>query len=53
MLRTVGHGGLSQWTTARAFKWMMWFGVGVSFVVVEGEEHLLERPAVFVGNHQT
>ncbi|OMP83950.1 putative 1-acyl-sn-glycerol-3-phosphate acyltransferase [Diplodia seriata] len=53
VLRTVGHGGLSQWTTARAFKWMMWFGIGVSFVVVEGEEHLLERPAVFVGNHQT
>ncbi|EKG15130.1 Phospholipid/glycerol acyltransferase [Macrophomina phaseolina MS6] len=52
-LRAVGYGGLSQWTTARAFKWIMWASTGVSFVVVEGEEYLGERPAVFVGNHQT
>lgn len=53
VLRAVGYGGLSQWTTARAFKWIMWFSTGVSFVVVEGEEHLAGRPAVLVGNHQT
>lgn len=52
-LRCVGHGGLSQWTVARAFKWTMWGAVGVSFDVVEGREHLGTRPAVFVGNHQT
>lgn len=52
-LRTVGYGGLSQWTTARCFKWLMWWGTGVGFVVVEGEEWLGERPAVFLGNHQT
>lgn len=53
VLRATGYGGLSQWTTARAFKWIMWFSTGVSFAVVEGDEYLLERPAVFVGNHQT
>ncbi|EOD49379.1 putative 1-acylglycerol-3-phosphate acyltransferase protein [Neofusicoccum parvum UCRNP2] len=52
-LRAVGYGGLSQWTTARFFKWAMWWATGVRFVVVEGEEHLSERPAVFLGNHQT
>ncbi|KAK0659406.1 putative 1-acyl-sn-glycerol-3-phosphate acyltransferase [Lasiodiplodia hormozganensis] len=53
VLRATGYGGLSQWTTARAFKWIMWFSTGVSFAVIEGDEYLLERPAVFVGNHQT
>jgi lysophosphatidate acyltransferase len=62
-LRMVGYGGLSQWTVARAFKWSMWLFTGVTFRVMEsgkmeggrrgGEEALLTRPAVFVGNHQT
>ncbi|KAJ4290273.1 1-acylglycerol-3-phosphate O-acyltransferase [Kalmusia sp. IMI 367209] len=58
-LRTVGYGGLSQWTVARAFKWTMWLTTGVTFRVMDGgksgsgEEALLTRPAVFVGNHQT
>lgn len=62
-LQAVGHGGLSQWTVGRAFKWSMWLITGVSFKVMEsgkivggrrgGEEALLTRPAVFVGNHQT
>lgn len=62
-LRCVGYGGLSQWTVARAFKWVMWITTGVNFRITEGgrveagrrggEEALLERPAVFVGNHQT
>ncbi len=53
LLRLVGYGQVSQWATARCFKWLMWYGSGVMFVVVEGEEHLRTRPAVFVGNHQT
>ncbi|KAF2139096.1 uncharacterized protein K452DRAFT_328420 [Aplosporella prunicola CBS 121167] len=52
-LRLVGYGGLSQWTVARSFKWVMWATTGVTFQVVEGEKYLLERPAVFIGNHQT
>lgn len=51
-LRLVGYGGLSQWTVARAFKWTMRYTTGVEFVV-QGEEHLRVRPAVFIGNHQT
>ena len=63
VLRMIGYGGLSQWTVARAFKWTMWFATGVSFRVIDsgrveggrrgGEEALLTRPAVFVGNHQS
>lgn len=63
VLRLFGYGGLSQWTVARAFKWTMWLTTGVTFRVVDsgrseggrrgGEEALLTRPAVFVGNHQT
>ncbi|KAF2263269.1 1-acylglycerol-3-phosphate O-acyltransferase [Lojkania enalia] len=63
ILRLVGYGGLSQWTVARSFKWTMWWGTGVTFRVNDsgrieggrrgGEEALLTRPAIFVGNHQT
>ncbi|KAF1840167.1 1-acylglycerol-3-phosphate O-acyltransferase [Cucurbitaria berberidis CBS 394.84] len=62
VLRLVGYGGLSQWTVGRAFKWSMWLTTGVSFRVSgsmktssggNGEDALKERPAVFVGNHQT
>ena len=62
-LLAAGYGGLSQWTTARMFKWLMWAVTGVTFLVVEGgrmeggrrggEEALEVRPAVFVANHQT
>ncbi|KAF2431378.1 acyltransferase-domain-containing protein [Tothia fuscella] len=53
-LRCIGEAGLSQWTTARAFKWSMYLATGVWFDIVEGEEYLQKtRPAVFVGNHQT
>ncbi|CAO2652131.1 Nn.00g004140.m01.CDS01 [Neocucurbitaria sp. VM-36] len=61
-LRLVGYGGLSQWTVGRAFKWTMWLATGVTFRVSgsmkatgsgNGEDALKERPAVFVGNHQT
>lgn len=53
VLRLVGYGGVSQWATARSFKWVMWCTTGVIFKVVEGSEHLTVRPAVFIGNHQT
>lgn len=52
-LRIVGHGGLGQWTTARAFKWTMWYMTGVTFEVEDREGGWAVRPAVFVSNHQT
>lgn len=52
VLRCVGYGGLSQWTTARAFKYVMKWAAGVEFVV-QGREHLESRPCVIIGNHQT
>lgn len=61
-LRLVGYGGMSQWTTGRAFKYTMWLCTGITFRVsgsmkqnggVSGEEALNMRPVVFVGNHQT
>jgi lysophosphatidate acyltransferase len=53
VLRLVGYQGVSQWTTARSFKWAMRLTTGVKFEVVSGQQHLKTRPAVFVGNHQT
>ncbi|KAF2758941.1 acyltransferase-domain-containing protein, partial [Pseudovirgaria hyperparasitica] len=67
VLRLVGFGGLSQWTTARAMKWTMWLVTGVTFEVVRGEEYLSEKydlddeedrkvgrkSRVILGNHQT
>lgn len=66
-LRCIGRGGLSQWTVARAFKYVMWAVTGVTFDVVRGEEYLSEeydledaedkkagrKARVIVGNHQT
>jgi lysophosphatidate acyltransferase len=53
VLRCFGKAGLSQWTTARAFHWILWLSTGVYFDVVEGKQYLTTRPAVFVGNHQS
>lgn len=62
ILRITGYGGLIQWTVARAAKWSMWAITGTTFRVtgsakrnggISGEDALKERPAVFVGNHQT
>jgi lysophosphatidate acyltransferase len=53
VLRLVGYGRVSQWATARCFKWVMWLATGVHFDIVEGEKYLSTRPAVFIGNHQT
>lgn len=53
-LSLIGYGGIGQWTTGRAFKWIMLFFTGVWFDVQDPEEYLSKtRPAVFVGNHQT
>ncbi|KAF3480445.1 1-acyl-sn-glycerol-3-phosphate acyltransferase beta [Arthroderma uncinatum] len=52
-LRLVGYGQISQWTVARAFKWSMWLTTGIHFDVIEGQEYLSTRPAVFLANHQT
>ncbi|KAL1303931.1 hypothetical protein AAFC00_000384 [Neodothiora populina] len=53
VLRIVGYGGLSQWTTARGFKWIMWAMTGVEFAVSDKFGGLKVRPGVIVGNHQT
>lgn len=52
-LRLFGHGGLSQWTTARAFALTMRLTTGIRFRIISGESHLSTRPGVFIGNHQT
>ncbi|KAH8696028.1 putative 1-acylglycerol-3-phosphate acyltransferase [Talaromyces proteolyticus] len=52
-LRLVGYGRVSQWATARSFKWVMRFTTGVRFDIIEGQQYLSTRPAVFIGNHQT
>ncbi|KAL4879035.1 hypothetical protein BJY04DRAFT_105112 [Aspergillus karnatakaensis] len=53
VLRLVGYGRISQWATARSFKWVMRITTGVWFDIVEGQEHLTTRPAVIIGNHQS
>lgn len=53
VLRLVGYGRISQWAVARSFKWVMFFTTGVWFDIVEGQEHLTNRPAVFIANHQS
>lgn len=52
-LRIVGKPGLAQWTTGRVFAVAMWWVTGNEFYVMDGEEYLKVRPAVFVANHQT
>jgi len=53
-LNVAGYGGLGQWTTARAFKWIMLLFTGVWFEIEDEKDYLgRTRPAVFVGNHQT
>ena len=53
-LNVVGYGGLGQWTTARGFKWTMYFFTGVWFDIEDEKDWLgTTRPMVMVGNHQT
>ncbi|KAN0082285.1 hypothetical protein V8E54_003583 [Elaphomyces granulatus] len=53
VLRLFGYGQISQWATARCFKWVMRYTTGVKFEIVDGEKYLSTRPAVFLANHQT
>lgn len=54
ILNVTGYGGLGQWTTARSFKWVGLFFIGVWFEIRDPHNYLGKtRPAVFVGNHQT
>lgn len=54
VLRLAGHGQISQWATARAFKYVMAATTGIGFEVVDPDRTLdTLRPAVFIGNHQT
>ncbi|KAH6687415.1 acyltransferase [Plectosphaerella plurivora] len=46
--------GISQWTTGRAFKWLMYLATGVTFEIEDPNNTLdTVRPALFIGNHQT
>jgi lysophosphatidate acyltransferase len=53
-LRLIGYGRISQWATARSFKFVMWYTTGVTFEIDDPHDCLNStRPAVFIGNHQT
>jgi lysophosphatidate acyltransferase len=52
-LRIAGYGRISQWATARSFKYVMKYSTGVTFTVEDPHNYLGTRPAVFIGNHQT
>ena len=55
LLNFIGKAGLSQWMAGQSFKWVMWPLVGVWFDMDEESRKRLDnnRPAVFLGNHQT
>jgi lysophosphatidate acyltransferase len=55
ILRFFGKAGLSQYLTARCFKWIMYPLVGVWFDVDEESRKRLDspRPVVLVANHQS
>ena len=53
-LRAVGNPRISQWATARSFKYVMWYTTGITFTIEDENDWLnTTRPAVFIGNHQT
>lgn len=53
-LTLAGHQQISQWVTARSFKYLMYLTTGVVFEVDDPRDVLgTTRPAVFIGNHQT
>ncbi|KAF4628053.1 hypothetical protein G7Y89_g10092 [Cudoniella acicularis] len=53
-LRLVGYGRVSQWATARSFKYVMWLTTGITFSIEDPHNYLnTTRPAIFIGNHQT
>ncbi|KAI1394872.1 acyltransferase-domain-containing protein [Hypoxylon fuscum] len=54
VLRIFGREQIAQWTTARAFKYIMALTTGITFEIIDPKRHLdTVRPAVFIGNHQT
>lgn len=54
LLRLTGYGRISQWATARSFKYVMWLTTGITFSIDDPNDYLnTTRPAVFIGNHQT
>jgi len=54
ILTLLGHQQISQWATARAFHFTMYWTTGVVFDVEDPKDVLgTTRPAVFIGNHQT
>ena len=52
LLKLLGRASIAQWATGRAFHFVTSSLVGYDFTV-DGEEHLLTRPAVFIANHQS
>jgi lysophosphatidate acyltransferase len=56
ILRVFGlHFKYAQWTTAKSFKWVCRYTIGVRFKILGNGEEILKktRPAVFLVNHQT
>lgn len=54
VLRILGQEQIAQWTTARAFKYVMALSTGITFEVEDPNKYLeTVRPAVFIGNHQS
>lgn len=54
VLRLTGQWQISQWATARSFKYVMALTTGITFEVQDPNQYLDKtRPAVFIGNHQT
>jgi len=54
VLRIAGNPGISQWATARAFKYVMMLTTNITFEIDDPSDVLgTTRPAVFIGNHQT
>lgn len=52
--RIIGYPGLSQWATARSFKYVMYLTTGVTCEIEDPHDYLgTTRPAVFIGNHQS
>jgi lysophosphatidate acyltransferase len=49
------HFAYAQWTTAKAFKWVGIYSMGVEVEILDNGEQILNtvRPAVFLLNHQT
>ena len=55
VLRLFSLHRLAQWTTARAFAYLMCYATGVVFLITPADRVLLDskRPVVIIGNHQS